>query len=98
MTAVAMSQAARQARAMLPLLRESFMHSEGRVGAYQDGLSEWWGRIHINDRRLLLALVGLDDSEEYARRPWKQLLQADRDKAVSELKHIQKLIEGLKWF
>lgn len=77
----------------LGMLREVFMHSSG----FQDWVADWWSRLQIDDRRLLLALAGLDDSEEAARRPWKQHLQENRDKLVFELKRIGRLIEGLKW-
>jgi hypothetical protein len=76
------------------MLRESFAHGRG----YQDGLAVWWSRIPQDERRLLLALVGLDDSEESARRPWPQFIQPDRDRMVAELKHIGRMVQGLRWF
>lgn len=77
----------------LAMLREVFAHSTG----FQDWIAEWWARLRIDDRRLLLALAGLDESEEFARRPWKSHLLEDRDKLLSELKRIGRLIEALKW-
>lgn len=80
-------------RARLSMLRESFAHS----GRYQDWVADWWGRLSINDRRTLLALAGMDDSEAAARRPWKQHLQQNRDELMAECKRIARLVEGLKW-
>lgn len=81
-------------RGHLAMLRESYMHAAG----YQDGLAVWWDRIGIEERRLLLAFVGLDESEENARRPWRQYLQEHRDQLVAECKHFARIVEGLKWF
>lgn len=80
-------------RAKLAQLREVFMHSAG----FQDWVGNWWHGLDVDDRRLLLALCGLDESEEYARRPWGLILQDHRDKLVFELKRIGRLIEGLRW-
>ena len=77
----------------LVLLREAFAHSTG----FQDWVAEWWARLQVSDRRLLLALAGLDDSEAAARRPWKQHLQENRDTLLTECKRVARLVEGLKW-
>lgn len=80
-------------KSRLAMLREAFAHSSG----FQDWVADWWGKLSVTDRRLLLALAGLDDDEAAARRPWKQHLQQNRDALLSELKRIGRLIEALKW-
>jgi hypothetical protein len=45
----------------------------------------------------LLALAGLDDSEESARRPWRNILQDTRDTLLTECKRVARLTERLKW-
>jgi hypothetical protein len=80
-------------RSTLAMQREAFMHA----GGYQDGISRWWSQLAIEDRRLLLAFVGLDDSEQAAARAWPQMLLDHRDKLVNECKHLLRLVEGLKW-
>ena len=77
----------------LAMLREAFAHSDG----FQDWISAWWDRLAVDDRRLLLALAGLDDSAEAARRPWRQHMQEHRDTLLTECKRVARLIEGLKW-
>ena len=80
-------------RAKLAMLRESFLHS----GGVQDWIGDWWNGLKLDDRRTLLALAGLDESKESARRPWRQHLQQDRDCVLAECKRIGKLIEALRW-
>lgn len=80
-------------KARLALLREAFAHGD----RFQDWVGAWWSKLSINDRRLLLALAGLDDDEATARRPWKQQVQAHRDTLLAECKRVARLIEGLKW-
>lgn len=77
----------------LAMLREVFAHSSG----FQDWIAAWWDRLAADDRRLLLALAGLDDSIESARRPWLQLLQEHRDTLLHECKRVGRLIEALRW-
>lgn len=80
-------------RERLAMLRESFMHAPGM----QDWLSNWWQGLRLDDRRLLLALVGLEDGEAEARRPWKQHPEAHRDKIIGECKRVGRLLEQLRW-
>lgn len=80
-------------KAKLGMLREVFAHSTG----YQDWAAAWWEKLRVDDRRLLLALAGLDESVEAARRPWKQHLQENRDTLLTECRRVARLVEGLKW-
>ena len=80
-------------RQQLALLRESCVHSEG----YQCWLSKWWAGLTMADRRLLLAFVGQDDSEENARRPWEQHRQDMRDAMVKECRRLWKLLDVLRF-
>lgn len=80
-------------REEIALLRESFQHS----APLQDWVAQWWGRLPLNDRRLLLALSGLDDSAEAASRHWLQLLQEHRDTVLKEAKRFLRMVEGLRW-
>lgn len=77
----------------LALLRECFLHSSG----FQDWVADWWAQLRIDDRRLLLALAGLDDSEKAARRQWRQQTQESRDVLLVECKRVARLVEGLRW-
>ncbi len=80
-------------REHLSMLRESFLHKP----EVQDWVGTWWARLSLDDRRLLLALAGLDDSVGAARRKWPQLLQENRDALLSECKRVARLVEALKW-
>lgn len=77
----------------IAMLRESFMHSAG----VQDWIASWWSTLNLDDRRLLLALAGLDESPESARRPWKQHAQDTRDALISECKRVGRIVEALRW-
>lgn len=77
----------------LAMQRESFLHGE-KVQAWVAG---WWRGINMPDRRTLLALAGLDESEANARRPWDQYLQADRDALLAECKRMHRLTAAVKW-
>ena len=78
-------------REQLALLREAFQHATG----VQDWHSNWWDRLTLPDRRLLLAFCALDDSEESARRSWPQLLLRDRDLLVGECRRFARLLRPL---
>jgi hypothetical protein len=80
-------------REELAMLRESFRHSPTR----QDSLAQWWSDIGIDDRRLFLAFCGLDDTAEFARRSWHQLLPQHRTGLELELKRLHRLTARLAW-
>ena len=75
------------------MLRESLLH--GRQ--VQDWVAGWWKKLSVDDRRTLMALVGIDDSRENAIRPWEQYLQSDRDKILAECKRLQRLLSAVIW-
>jgi hypothetical protein len=80
-------------KSRLAMLREVFAHGP----KHQDWIGDWWASMSVSDRRLLLALAGLDDSEESARRPWRNILQDTRDTLLTECKRVARLTERLKW-
>lgn len=80
-------------KGQLGMLRESFLHSNGM----QDWVGRWWSQLQVNDRRTLLALSGLDDSQLMASRSWRMLRQEDRDALLIECKRVGRLVEGLRW-
>lgn len=80
-------------RAKLGALRAEFLHATG----CQDWLASWWASLPLDDRRLLLALCGLDDDEPAARRPWSLMLQDHRDVIVMECKRVARLLDSLRW-
>lgn len=75
-------------REALALLREAFAHSAA-VQAHQ---SAWWSGLPTTDRRLLLALCGLNDSEQVAGRSWPQQSEATRDALYRESRRIGRLL------
>lgn len=79
--------------ATLKMQRESLVHG----APHQDWLSDWWKRLQVDDRRTLLALAGLDDSVECARRPWQQFMQEQRDTLLTECKKVARLVGGVVW-
>lgn len=80
-------------RANLAMLREVFLHHTPGV---VDFLAGWWASLPIDQRRLLLAFCGLDDSEECAARPWPQHLQEHRDRLLTECKRLARLLHPLR--
>lgn len=80
-------------RAELAMLRESLNHGE----QHQDWLGRWWQKMQVDEKRTLLAISGLDDSIEFAKRPWGQLLQEQRDKLITECKKIARLVGAVVW-
>lgn len=80
-------------RQQLAMQREAALHSENN----QEWLSRWWRRLQVDEKRTLLALSGLDDSVEFAKRPWGQLMQEQRDKLVSECKRVARLVGAVVW-
>lgn len=94
MSRVAQSKESPKARALRELreLREVFAHSDGA----QDGLSVWWQSLDMNARRLVLAFVGIDDSEKAAARPWRQFLQEHRDAIVFECRKFGRIVAPLR--
>lgn len=81
------------------LLEKIKMHRESlRQGPqHQQWIGEWWARLLPDDRRTFLALAGLDDSIEMARRPWEQYVTAHREALMTECKRIQRLVDPIKW-
>jgi hypothetical protein len=75
-------------REELALLREAFAHSS----AVQSHQSSWWRRLSNTDRRLLLALCGLDDSDHVAARSWPQLSESTRDALYRECRRLGRLL------
>lgn len=73
--------------------RESIVHG----GRYQDWLGDWWKGLIVDQRRTLLALSGLDDSIEFARRPWHQMTAAQRDALIVECKKVARLVRAIEW-
>lgn len=75
------------------------MHREAAAQSafHQGWIADWWARILPDDRRTLLALSGLDDSIEFARRPWQQMTAAQREKLVFECKKVARLVGGIQW-
>jgi hypothetical protein len=85
-------------RRNLSLLREVFLHrapAEGGSTAFEF-VAAWWFGMRVEERRLLLAFCGLDDSEESAARPWPQLLQEHRDRLLTECKRLARLLSVLR--
>lgn len=80
-------------RAELAMLRETALHSEKN----QAWLGRWWQGLLVDEKRTLLAMSGLDDSIEFAKRPWGQLLQEQRDKLISECKRVARLVGAVVW-
>lgn len=80
-------------RAELAMLRESFHQG----AEHQDWLGRWWQRLQVDEKRTLLAMSGLDDSIEFAKRPWGQLMQEQRDKLILECKKIARLVGAVVW-
>lgn len=76
-------------RETLALMREAFVHTN----AVQERRTAWWRRLALADRRLLLALCGLDDSDECAQRSWPQLPQATQDALYRECRRIGRLLQ-----
>lgn len=70
------------------MLREAFQQRPG----VQGHLSEWWQHLLLSDRRIFLAMAGLDDSEESAGRRWPQLLEQHRTEVWSEARRIARLV------
>ena len=67
-------------------------------GSFHQGwLADWWARLVPDDKRTLLALSGLDDSIEFARRPWQQMTSDQREKLVFECKKIARLVGSIEW-
>lgn len=85
--------AAMDHRKRLAMLREEFAHADG----YQDWVADWWARLSINERALLLEICGQDSSEAAARRPWRQIVQETRDRLLTECKRLARLIDPLRW-
>lgn len=81
------------------LLEKIKMHRESlRQGVpHQQWLCQWWANMPVDDRRTFLALAGVDDSLEMARRPFEQYTAANRDALIAECKRIQKLVDPMKW-
>lgn len=75
------------------MLRESFNHGE----QHQDWLARWWQKMQVEEKRTLLAISGLDDSIEFAKRQWGQLLQEQRDTLILECKRIARLVGAVVW-
>lgn len=80
-------------RARLSSLREAFVHADH----YQDWVANWWARLAIEDRRLVLAHCGLDDDERAARRQWRQVAPDARDLILIECKRFARLVQPLQW-
>jgi hypothetical protein len=78
-------------REELALLREAFSHSR----SVQEHFSEWWGSLYLPDRRLILALCGLDDSKEYAERSWRQHGPEHRDALIAECRRMSRLVRPI---
>lgn len=64
---------------------------------HQNWLADWWAGLLPDNRRTLLALSGLDDSIEFARRPWQQMTTAQRDQLLVECKKIARLVGSIEW-
>lgn len=64
---------------------------------HQDWLAGWWARLVPDNRRTLLALSGLDDSVEFARRPWHQMSEVQRDQLLVECKKVARLVGAIEW-
>lgn len=64
---------------------------------HQDWLAAWWAGLVPDNRRTLLALSGLDDSPEFARRPWAQMTTVQRDQLLVECKKIARLVGSIEW-
>lgn len=88
----AVSPVVQRERAKLSMLREVFVHGT----PYQDWVGDWWRSLSVEDRRLLLALCGYDDTEEAAARPWAQMLQEQRDKLLTECKRLGALLARVR--
>lgn len=79
--------------AKLSDLRESLMHG----AQVQDWLARWWGYLLPSDRQIFLALAGIDDSLQNARRHWAQFLPEDKKSILRECKKINRLTEAVAW-
>ena len=64
---------------------------------HQEWIGRWWDALLLNDKRTLLALADLDDSSDYARRPWLAYSESNRAKLLNESKRLQKLLEAIRW-
>jgi hypothetical protein len=80
-------------RQELAMLREAALHSQKN----QEWLGRWWHGLQVDEKRTLLALSGLDDSVEFARRPWGQLMQDQRDKVLTDCKRIARMVGAVVW-
>jgi hypothetical protein len=77
----------------LKLQRESLAHGT----PHQDWLADWWKQLIVDQRRTLLAISGLDDGVETARRPWHQFTADQRDTLIAECKKIARLVGAVEW-
>lgn len=77
----------------LQMLRESFLQKTEVL----DWVGVWWADLSLDDRRDLLALSGLDDSIESARRRWQQYLKPDRDALIAKCARLHKITGGVRW-
>ena len=79
--------------AQLRMQREAAAHGT----PHQNWLAAWWAKLVPDNRRTLLALSGLDDSIEFARRPWHQMTTAQRDQLLVECKKVARLVGSIEW-
>lgn len=78
--------------------RLSLLREELAAGPQvQNWLSTWWAGLLPNDRRLLLAMAGLDDGEDVARRRLEQFRPTDRAVLVNECKRMLRLCDPVRW-
>lgn len=75
------------------MLREAALHSEKN----QAWLGRWWSGLLPDEKRTLLAFAGLDDTLEFARRPWGQLMQEQRDTLLLECRRLHRLVSAVAW-
>lgn len=78
-------------REIISLLREAFAHADKA----QERRAAWWRRLALTDRRTLLALCGLDDSEEVAQRSWPQLAKAAQESLARECRRFGRLLQPM---
>lgn len=86
-------QRAIEARGRLKDLQEEFRWSPG----HEDWRGRWWHGLRANEKQLLCALVGVDDSEASVKRSWMSLPRSMRETISKECRHWARLLEAMRW-
>lgn len=62
-----------------------------------DWRATWWQRLTLEQRRLICAMAGADDSETNCVRRWGQLSQSTRDMVTRHAREWARLLEPMKY-